>query len=101
MELTQNTGFLPQVAKWVKCGIKEVTIGAITYKINADLFNSGFITVCAQNNTTNKGVLYTIAISNNCVYVTTYNLDEYGACDLITRITTHDTNIITLFDFAI
>lgn len=101
VKLTENSWFLTRVAKWAKCGIKEITMGAITYTINADLLNSGFITVCAQNNAINKGILYTIALDSYCVRVTKYGLDEYGACYLIARATTRKANILDLFNFAI
>lgn len=101
VKLTQNAWFLAQVAKWAKCGIKEIHIGAVTYTINADLLNCGFITVCAQHNATNTGILYTIALDAYCARVTKYGLNEYGACYLIGTKTTRNNNILDLFNFAL
>lgn len=101
VKLTENSWFLARVAEWAKCGIKEITMGAVNYTINADLLNCGFITVCAQHSATNNGILYTIALDNYCARVTKYGLDEYGACYLIARATTRKADILDLFNFAI
>ena len=101
VKLKENSLFLARIAEWIKCGIKEITIGAVTYTLNADLFNCGFVTVCARHSATNNGLLYTIALDSYCARITKYGLDEYGACYLIARTTTRNNNILDLFNFAL